>query len=287
MAVTVELVISGKLIGNAVMAKPKLNPRQKRWLNKFLKEHPEYELKEVWSGLGGDALLRLEGFEWLPMPSILEFADATPGYRLSTLVAQLRKYGDPRKTATHTYTTIYPHCNLNEKLTAILPEGQLSLTIPAAVLAVQSPVNPVIVTWKPKQKARPKQGVQLTLPIVGLEAELFRLRQEKRPHLPPVSSQELLSEKVATWDSRENREVELPQVVIDLLLAQSASEREWQSAIDLYQIIGLGGVMEYIEGLPSLRKYFGTPVSTAAASTAVMPAQTKTKTTVVAVKALN
>jgi hypothetical protein len=92
MAVTVELVISGKLIGNAVMAKPKLNPRQKRWLNKFLKEHPEYKLREVWDGLGGDRYLRLEAIEWLPMPSILEFADATPGYRSSTLIAQLRKY---------------------------------------------------------------------------------------------------------------------------------------------------------------------------------------------------
>ncbi len=75
------------------MAKPRLNPRQKKWLNKFLQEHPEYELKEVWDGLGGDALLRLEGFECLPMPTLPEFADALPGYRLHTLKVQLRKFG--------------------------------------------------------------------------------------------------------------------------------------------------------------------------------------------------
>ena len=85
---------------------------------------------------------------------------AAPGYRWHTLGVTIRKYGDPRKTATHTYTTVYFHCDLNEKLTAIKLEGQLSLPIPAAVLAVDEPVNPVVVTWKPGQKLKPKQGVQ-------------------------------------------------------------------------------------------------------------------------------
>lgn len=220
------------------------------------------------------------------MPVILEFADAFAGYRSHTLIVQLRKFGNPRKTATHTYTTVYPHCNLNEKLTALEPCGQLSLPIPVAVLAVAEPINPVVVTWKPKQKLKQKQGVQLTLPVVGLEAKLLGLRQSKHPHLPPVSSQELLGEKVATWDCRENREIELPQVVIDLLLAGGVNDHEWHSAIDLYQIIGLSGVMQYIDGLPSVRQYFDTPVSMTAASASVIPAPTKAKTRAVPVKAL-
>lgn len=76
---------------------------------------------------------------------------------------QSARFGDPRKTATHTYTTVYPHCNLNEKLTPLEPCGQLSLPISVAVLAVAEPVNPVIVTVKPKHKSKPKQGIQLTL----------------------------------------------------------------------------------------------------------------------------
>lgn len=94
------------------MARPRLNPPQKAWLNKFLSEHPEYKLREVWSGLDGERHLLLEGLEWLPMPLISEFTNANPGYRWHTLTLQLRKFGDPRKTATHTYTTVYPHCDL-------------------------------------------------------------------------------------------------------------------------------------------------------------------------------
>lgn len=210
---------------------------------------------------------------------------AFAGYRWHTLVVQIRKFGDARKTATHTSKTVYPHCHLTQKLTAIELEGQLSLPIPAAVLAVPEPVNPVVVTRIPKQKAKPKQGVQLSLPVVGLVAELFALRQSKRPHLPPVSSQEILGEKVATWDYRENRELDLPQVVMDLLLAQGATQSEWHNAIDLYQIVGLSAVMKYIDGLPSVRQYFGTAVTVATA--AVIPTQIKTKTTAVPVKALS
>lgn len=219
------------------------------------------------------------------MPTLPEFADALSGYRWHTLIVQLRKVGDARKTATHTYTTVYPHCNLTQKLTSLQLEGQLSVLISAAVLAVPEPVNPVVVTWKPKQKLKPKQGIELSLPVVGLEAQLFRLRQEKRPDLPPVSSQEILGEKVSTWDCRENKEVELPQVVIDLLLDLGANESEWHSAIDLYEIIGLGGVMQYINGLPFVRQHFGIPVSIAVSAT-VVPTQNKTETTVVRVKAL-
>ncbi|HEY9782084.1 MAG TPA: hypothetical protein V6D09_18330 [Leptolyngbyaceae cyanobacterium] len=124
------------------MSRPRLNPRQRKWLNNFLKQHPEYKLREVWPGLGGDRYLQLDGLERLPMPSLPEFADAAPGYRWHTLGITLRKYGDPRKTAAHTYTTVYPHCLVSQRLTPIKLEGQLCLPIPAAVLAVDEPVNP-------------------------------------------------------------------------------------------------------------------------------------------------
>jgi len=109
------------------------------------------------------------------------------------------------------------------------------------------------------------------LPVTGLEAKLFSLRQQARPNQPPVSSQELLGEKVLTWNARDCKEVELPHVIIDLLLAQSASEDEWESAIDLFGVIGLSSTIKYVESLPVFRQHFNRAASTAAASLKVQP----------------
>lgn len=252
------------------MANPRLNKPQKLWLKSFLAQHPYYKLRRITDGLGGDKILLLEGIESLPLPLIPEFEEATSGYRLHTLQAKIRIYGDARLTATHEVTTVYPHCNIGDKITSSIKEGQLSLSL-STVLEVPAPVNPVVVTWKPKRKAVAKTGVQLSLPVAGLEAKLFVLRRQARPHLPPVSSQELLAEKVLTWNARDRREVEVPQVIIDLLSAQSATTEEWESAIDLFEVIGLASTIHFIEGLPELRQHFNRSASTAAASAEVQP----------------
>lgn len=252
------------------MANPRLNTRQKTWLKTFLLKYPYYKKQRIWEGLSGDRFLLLEGTERLPLPLIPEFETASPGYRLHTLQVQLRIYGDPRKTSLHQVTTVYPHCNIGDKITNIEPEGQLSLSI-STVLEIPPPINPVIVNWKPKRQARAKLGNQLSLPVTGLEAKLFALRSKARPHLPPISSQELAQEKVATWSARDKREVELPQVIVDLLLAHNADDQEWQSAIDLFGVIGLPGVLRYLEQLPSIRQHFNRAASMAAASAQVSP----------------
>lgn len=268
------------------MAKPRLNKKQRRWLNNFKSLYPWYKVREIRADLDSDRIVVLEGSERLPLPLIPEFASAVAGYRLHTLKIKLRKYGDVRYTSTHLHETVYPYCNLGEKHFLNQQTGQLSLSIPAAVLEVPEPVNPVVVMATPKQKLNPKSGIQLSLPVTGLEAKVFRLRQEKRSHLPPVSSQELLAEKVSTWSQRDPTEVELPQVMIDLLLAQGADDLEWQSAIDIFGVVGLPGAMSYIEGIPYLRKCKSVPVSTAHVSAAV-PVSSKAKVTSVSVKALN
>lgn len=171
----------------------------------------------------------------------------------------------------HEVTTVYPYCNIGDKITCNQTEGQLSLSLSTA-LEIPEPINPVIVTWKPKGKARAKSGIQLSLPVTGLEAKLFALRQQARPHLPPISAQELAQEKVATWSMRDRTEVELPQVIVDLLLAQNATEDEWQSAIDLFPYIGLAATLSYVEGIPALRQHLNKQVSTASASAQVKPA---------------
>lgn len=265
------------------MAKPRLNKRQKAWLSNFLASYPYYKLCKILEGLSQDRILILEGIERLPLPLIPEFEGATPGYRLHTLEAKIRVYGDARLTALHQVTTVYPHCNIGDKTTNIEREGQLSLSLSTA-LEIPEPINPVIVVQKPKGKTRAKSGIQLSLPVTGLEAKLFALRQQARPHLPPISAQELVQEKVATWSARDKQEVELPQVIVDLLLAQNATEDEWQSAIDLFPYIGLGATLSYVEGLPAIRKYLNKPVSTAKASAQVKPAvQTITPTQQVSV----
>lgn len=100
---------------------------------------------------------------------------------------------------------------------------------------------------------------------------MFALRSKARPHLPPISAQELAQEKVATWSARDRQEVELPQVIVDLLLAQNATEDEWQSVIDLFPYIGMGATLSFIEGLPAFRQHFKKSASTAAASAQIKP----------------
>lgn len=252
------------------MAKPRLNKRQKAWLSNFLASYPYYKLCKILEGLSQDRILILEGIERLPLPLIPEFKGASPGYRLHELQVKIRVYGDPRKTSLHEVTTVYPHCNIGDKITNIERDGQLSLSL-STVLEIPEPVNPVIVTWKPKGKTKPKLGEQLSLPVTGLEAKLFALRQQARPHLPPISAQELVQEKVATWSARDKQEVELPQMLVDLLLAHKATEDEWQSAIDLFPYIGLSSTIKFVAGLPAWRQHLNKQVSTAAASAEVKP----------------
>jgi hypothetical protein len=259
------------------MANPRLNTRQKSWLKSFLAQHPYYKLRRITDGLSGDKILLLEGTEDLPLPLIREFNGARSGYRFHTLQVKLRVYGDARITATYQVKTIYPHCNIGDKITSSAKEGQLSLSL-STVLDIPPPVNPVIINWKPKGKTRAKLGIQLSLPVTGLEAKLFSLRQQARPSLPPVSSQELLGEKVLTWNARDLKEVELPQVIIDLLLAQSASEDEWESAIDLFGVIGLSSTINYVESLPVFRQHFNRAASTAVISAKVQSSVTSTTT---------
>ncbi len=260
------------------MPKPRLNKPQKAWLQSFISQYPYYKLCKILEGLSQDRILILEGREILPLPLIPEFDGATPGYRLHTLEAKIRVFGDARLSAIHQVTTVFPHCNIGDKITNIEREGQLSLSLSTA-LEIPEPINPVIVTWKPKGKARAKSGIQLSLPVTGLEAKLYALRSKARPHLPPISAQELAQEKVATWSARDKQEVELPQVIVDLLLVQNADGDEWQSAIDLFPYIGMAGTLSYVEGLPAFRQHLNKSVSTAAASAAVTRAAQVTTTT--------
>ncbi len=252
------------------MNNPRLNKRQKVWLKNFLAQYPYYKLDRICEGLDNDRILVLSGIETLPLALIPEFIGAIPGYRIHALKVKIRKYGDARLTATHHVKTIYPHCNIDDKITCSTKEGQLSLSL-STVLDIPPPVNPVVVNGQPKGKARAKLGTQLSLPVAGQIAKLFALRLQARPHLPPASSQELLAEKVLTWNARNCKEVELPQVILDLLLAQNATPDEWESAIDLFGVVGLSSTINYVESLPVFRQHFHRDASRAVVSSLVQP----------------
>ena len=72
-----------------------------------------------------------------------------------------------------------------------------------------------------------------------------------------------------TWNAHDRKEVEIPQVIIDLLLAQNATQEEWESAIDLLGVIGLSSTINYVESLPVFRQHFNRSASLAAASAKV------------------
>ena len=111
------------------MANSRLNTRQKTWLKTFLAKYPYYKVRRITDGLSGDKILLLEGTEDLPLPLISEFEGARSGYRFHTLQIKLRVYGDARLTAKQEFTTIYPHCDISDKITTSIQSGQLSLSL--------------------------------------------------------------------------------------------------------------------------------------------------------------
>lgn len=136
------------------MANPRLNTRQKKWLESFISKYPYYKLRSIRDGLSGDRIVLLEGTERLPLPLIREFVGASPGYRLHTLEIKIRIYGDPRLSATHTVETIYPHCNIGGKITCNQTEGQLSLSL-ATALEIPRQSTQLLSTGSSKVKPEP------------------------------------------------------------------------------------------------------------------------------------
>lgn len=233
------------------MPKARLNLKQRQWRDRFLEKYPYYRVRDIWEDLAGDRVIVFEGTEHLEVPLVIDYEGEYPVCIHHKLKIKLRVYGDPRYSAEHQW-------KIATSKDAWIPKtGQLVLPIQQA-LAIPQPTNPVIVTWKPKQ-AREKKNVQLSIPVFGVEAELFQHRLKYRPHLPPISSQEILAEKISTWSIRDKREVELPQAVVDVLRTMGANDEEWQSAMDLFEVAGIPCAMEYAQGLPTFRRWKGLP----------------------------
>jgi 5-methylcytosine-specific restriction endonuclease McrBC GTP-binding regulatory subunit McrB len=100
--------------------------------------------------------------------------------------------------------------------------------------------------------------VQLKLPLFGVAYQLHQINLSQGNRV--TSEQELLLETIAHRDLESGKEVKLPAAIVKILQAKKATLKEWESAIDLYQVAGASGVLAYLEGLDSLRTFFGTKV---------------------------
>ncbi|MEI2578017.1 hypothetical protein [Scytonema sp. PRP1] len=230
--------------------KPRLNKKQRAWVNKFIASRPNSRLSNIIEGLSGDRIVIVEWWE-RTNAVILDSHTLIEGSLSYKIEVKLRRCGVPRHTAKFEYKINQPE----KKTVSYKLWGQLSLYIPQCY-AVHTPTNPVVV--KPKRKVKTKKQkkfVQHTLPLQGITAELNQINI--RYGELPKSEQELLSETTPHLNLDTNKEVKLPSAIVQILQEKKASLDEWESAISLYQVGGPSCVLHYLEGKDSIRKFNG------------------------------
>jgi len=236
--------------------KPQLNKKQRSWVEQFKVQYPGAKLREIHEGLSGDRIVMIEWTESLPQIVLPDCADRGNGWISHTIKVKLRVFGDPRHSAQHQHRIIYPHCSIDSDL-KLSPRGQLSLTLPQ-LLNIKTPQNPVIV--KPKKHKsnfkKQKKSVQFKLPLWGVAAQLHHINVSKGREV--ISEQDLLLETVAHRDLETGKEIKLPAAIVEILKDKKASFKEWEDAISLYQVGGPVCLINYLEGLDSIRNHFSS-----------------------------
>ncbi|MDZ4878104.1 MAG: hypothetical protein CLLPBCKN_007539 [Chroococcidiopsis cubana SAG 39.79] len=235
--------------------KPRLNKKQKDWVNKFIACRPHARITDIYEGLSGDRVVTIEWSEESPL-SILSANSYVRGQIFHQVRVKLRKFGDPRSSADYSYRIIAPQ----KHTTTYQIQGQLSLEIPQ-IYSVQTPINPVIVNKHRKNSSKNTvKTSQCSLPLSGITAQLHRINLSKTGEV--LSERELLSETVLYHDSATGSSIHLPAAVVAILQDKQASPKEWSDAIALYQVGGPTCVMQYLEGLDALRHRFVTQPTT-------------------------
>ena len=239
------------------MTKPRLNKRQRNWLNNFIALHPGAFVTSMYGDLT-DRTVTINWTEKLPYLAVPDCSNMGYGYIRHTIRVILRVMGDPRREPQHKYEIVYPYCNLDDNRER-QAEGQLNLTIPQNTI-IPTPANPVKVKSKRQQKtpdARKSKPVwnQYKLPLFGVAAQLHQIQFTETSTV--ISEQELLLEAAVYRDVGTGKETNLPTAIIKILKEKKATLDEWETAIALYQVTESQGVIKYLEGLESLRKNFG------------------------------
>lgn len=236
--------------------KPRLNKKQKDWVNKFIACRPHARITDIYEGLSGDRIVTIEWSEDTPL-SILSTNSYVRGQILHQVRVKLRKFGDPRSSADHSYRIIAPE----KHTTTYKLQGQLSLEI-SQLYNVETPINPIVVQKKHRKNSSKNTAKtsQSSLPLSGITAQLHRINLSKTGEV--LSERELLCETVLYHDSATGASIHLPAAVVAILQDKQASAKEWSDAIALYQVGGPTCVMQYLEGLDALRHRFVTQPTT-------------------------
>lgn len=170
------------------------------------------------------------------------------GWISHKLIVKLRVFGDPRYSGDYTTRITYPHCSIEEM--QVEQEGQLSL--PISELALLPPcTNPAVVKYKPRNTKALRQAIQQSLPLFDASAKLHSIAIQKG--YPTLSEQTLLTGTIEHWDSNQNKIINLPVAIVELLKEANASLEEQENAIALFQVAGADAALKYIEGLTTLR----------------------------------
>lgn len=236
--------------------KPKLNKKQRTWVEKFQEQHPGAKVKDIWEGLSGDRIVTIEWTEDLPVVQLQNSTDKGSGWIFHTLRVKLRIFGDPRCKPNYEYRIIYPHCALDEDIKTA-PCGQLSLEI-SQLLNIKLPQEPVKIKTKRRLSTpiQRRKATQLKLPLFNVAAQLHQINTSKS--LEVINEQELLLETVVHHDLDTGKQIKLPAAIVSILKDKKASLQEWENAISLYQVAGSTALLTYLEGLDSIRQYFCT-----------------------------
>ncbi len=232
--------------------KPRLNKKQRAWVNLFRSSRPNSRVRDIYDSLDGDRVVEIEWWE-NTIPILLDSQTRIQGSIHYNMRVKLRKFGDARKTAEFSYRITPP-----EKQTVTYRlKGQLSLELPQCY-EVPEPTNPVIV--KPKRRntkgKKIKRFEQHTLPLSGISVQLNDINISDGG--VPLSEQELLQENVPHLNLDTGKETKLPGAIVKILSRKKASLKEWETAIALYEVTGLSGVIEYLEQLKYWQNYLGT-----------------------------
>ena len=68
-----------------------------------------------------------------------------------------------------------------------------------------------------------------------------------------MSEQTLLAGTIEYWNSNQNKIINLPVAIVELLKEANASLEEQENASALFQVAGADAALKYIEGLTTLR----------------------------------
>lgn len=251
------------------MAKANLNPKQRKWVESFLSQHTQAKVLDIYSGLSGDRFIVIEWHEAIKPLLPVGCSDPGLGNIKHQIIAQLRIFGDLRCDARHKYIVHYPSCGLTPTATQLVEPTQIVLFEECQEIKRDNPAKAKVKKKQVSKRATTKP-VQLTLPLNDTAYRLHQMSQAKGNDW--MAKEQLLEAKETYYSLDEQRAINIPEALVDMLKNFQATHEEWEKVVGMFELCGLFAAMRYAEGLPYLRQL------AADASNQVINQPVKTKT---------